>query len=123
MDSQLDDFLNDVKCQHKQAEQKRLVERHENQWLGFLPAAQVRIFANKNDFGDHGGIDQGGAVTEIGNMILVQQEPLVCHNCTKEECQVQEDADKFLAFVNGLLLENRMLRIFGSHLGLAIPPI
>ena len=123
MHDQLDDFLDDVKCQDKQAEQKRLIDRYPKQWLGFLPAAEPRIFTNENDFGDHGGIDQGGAIAEIRNVILLQQEPLVGDNSTEEKSQIQEDADKFLTFVNGLLLKIRVFRVFGSHLASAIPPV
>ena len=116
MDNQLDDFLDDVKCQDKQAEQKCLRDGHPKQGPGFLPAAKPRIFPYEDDFGDDSGVDQGSAIAEIRNVIIVEQQPLVGGNSAKEKGQIQKDAGEFLAFVDGLLLKSRVLGVVGTHL-------
>jgi hypothetical protein len=54
MNKESDHFLNNVKSEYEQGEQKRLMNGGEKQWLGFVLLADVCIFSYEDDFGDQG---------------------------------------------------------------------
>src|SRR5581483_9208615 len=91
--------LDDREKPHKQCKHECLVDGGIDERLVFLPMVKPDEFANPDHLGQNERFDDRGAVIEVGDLILVQNEAAVPGECAEEDSQVNnidEVPDQFM---------------------------
>ena len=82
-----EDFLKNVKTEHQQAEQQSLADSRQKQGPAFILSADVCVFTDEHDLGNHQGVDQCKGVAQVLDVKFVQQEHAVGGQSAEENAR------------------------------------
>ena len=88
----LDQFLDKVKSERKEAVHESLIQRRKKQRLVFVLLAEVYDLSNQYDLRNHKGVDQREGIIPERNVVLLEQESGIGRKGTEEECQLTQSS-------------------------------